>query len=504
MALSLRSTALAAAAAAALTAGPAAAKDFCTLGVPGCDNTYVGVQPALDAAALHDGPDRVLIGGGTWSGNFHANGATTIEGSPLTTLTQYSYGSGAGNPFVLYASGPGTEVRNLRIKLPAGDGPRGLLLDKGAAAENVKVDGAGAHYGVGVHLASARFSGEVDLPAGNFGVVAWYGVEIFNSRLSGAPALHVQADTGGTTVHHSTLVGRGGAVVTSGSGALTMRDTLVDGRAPGSGTGISTYAQSSSGLHTIDMRHVTVLGHGDDAQSVGVDARSFGPSETVTVNVRDSVIAGFGSHALSRVGAGAANLSLDHVAVSPASAVQESGAGVLTTSALTNADPGFAADGFTPAPGSPLIDAGTPGPLDSGESPLDLAGNPRIVAFGCGEPRRDLGAVEAVGSCVAPAPAQPNVAPQPPAAGDTAAPLVTRLRIAHRRAVRFKLSEAARVTVRIKRSHRKALILRRAVKGGSVSLKLKRALRHGRYAIRVIAIDGAGNRSAPALLRKRV
>jgi hypothetical protein len=501
----IRSTALAAVAAAALTAGPAAAKDFCTLGVPGCTNTYGGVQPALDAAALNDGPDRVLIGSGTWIGNFHANGETTIEGSgPLTTLTQSSYGSGVGNPFVLFASGPGTEVRNLRIKLPAGDGPRGLLLDGGAAAENVKVDGAGAHYGVGVHLASARFSGEVDLPAGNFGVVAWYGVEIFNSRLSGAPALHVQADTGGTTVHHSTLIGRGGAVVTSGSGALTMRDTLVDGRAPGSGTGISTYAQSSSGLHTIDMRHVTVLGHGEDAQSTGIDARSFGSNETVTVNVRDSVVAGFGSHALTRVGAGTANLSLDHVAIFPASAVQESGSGVLTTSHLTNADPGFAADGFTPAPGSPLIDAGTPGPVDSGESPFDLAGNPRVLAFGCGEARRDLGAIEAVGGCASPSPATTATDPAPLAAGDTTAPHVTKLRIVRRRAVRFALSEAARVTVRVSRVHHKPVVMRRAAKSGTVSFKLKRTLRHGRYAIRVIAVDGAGNRSAPAVVRRRI
>jgi hypothetical protein len=60
------------------------------------------------------------------------------------------------------------------------------------------------------------------------------------------------------------------------------------------------------------------------------------------------------------------------------------------------------------------------------------------------------------------------------------------------------------VTVRIKRAHRKALVVRRAVKGATVSLKLKRTLRHGRYAIRVIAVDGAGNRSAPAVTRKKL
>jgi hypothetical protein len=499
----LRSTAFAAVLAAALTAGPAAAKDFCTLGVPGCSNTYGGIQPALDAAALNDGPDRVLIGSGTWIGNFHANGATTIEGSgPLTTLTQSSYGSSVGNPFTLSVSGPGTEVRNLRIKLPAGDSPRGLLLDGGAAAENVKIDGAGAHYAIGVHLADARFSGEVDLPAGNVGGVMWAGSEILDARLAGAPALRVHADAGGATVHHSALIGRGGVVLGSGSGALTMQDTLIDGRAPASGTAISTFAQSPTALHTIDLRNVTVLGHGDDPSSTGIDARSFGTGETVTVNVRDSVVAGFGSHALSRVGAGVANLSLDHVDVFPASAVQESGSGVLTTSHLTNADPSFAADGFTPAPGSPLIDAGTPGPVDSGESPLDLAGNPRVLAFGCGEAQRDLGAIEAVGGCASPGPEATATGATP--ATDSTAPRITKLRIVRRRAIRFTISEAAKVTVRVSRAHRKPLVMRRTAKSGHVALKLKRTLRHGRYAIRVIAVDDAGNRSSPAVARRTI
>ena len=59
--------------------------------------------------------------------------------------------------------------------------------------------------------------------------------------------------------------------------------------------------------------------------------------------------------------------------------------------------PGFAADGFTPAAGSPLIDAATPGAFGIGE--LDLLGHPRLAAFGCRTARRDIGAVEATGSC---------------------------------------------------------------------------------------------------------
>ena len=84
----------------------------------------------------------------------------------------------------------------------------------------------------------------------------------------------------------------------------------------------------------------------------------------------------FGSRALSRTGNDTTNLSLDHVDVFPAAPVQESGAGTFTAADVTNADPAFGPDGFTPAAGSPLLDAGTPGALDPDESPTDLARQP--------------------------------------------------------------------------------------------------------------------------------
>ena len=145
--LSFRSIAFAAIAAGALAAGPAAAKDFCTFGVPGCNNTYGGIQQALDAASADmatpgAGPDRVLIGSGTWIGNFKLAADVTVEGvGQDTVLTQSVYGQANGYPFVLDVSGQNAVVRNLRIKLPAGNQPRGLALDAGAKAENVSIDG---------------------------------------------------------------------------------------------------------------------------------------------------------------------------------------------------------------------------------------------------------------------------------------------------------------------------------------------------------------------------
>jgi hypothetical protein len=119
--------------------------------------------------------------------------------------------------------------------------------------------------------------------------------------------------------------------------------------------------------------------------------------------------------------------------------------------------------------------------------------------------RPDIGAYEAPAQTCTP-PAPPVVGPPPPAhaAGDTTAPLVTKLGILRRRAIGFTISEAARVTVRVSRAHRKPLVLRRSAPRGRVTLKLGHILGHGRYTIRVIATDRAGNRSAAAVVRRKI
>jgi len=487
--------------AAAILAGPAAADDFCTLGVPGCSNTYPGVQAALDAASAHPGADRVLLGSGTWIGNFQTSGDVTIQGSPDgTVLTQSNYGPGANYPFTLSVSGASALVRDLRIKLAAGYVPYGLDLQNGASAQGVTIDGAGAQQAIGLRLGTnARFSGSVDVPSGNEGATMAAGSVIDGAAIAGAPALVVFAGSGSATVSHSTIVRHASTAVDVASGALTMQDSVVDARAPGAGAAVSTYSSNAALVHRATLRNVTLVGHGDEAYSIGIDDRAYA-GESVTVDVRDSVVANFGTHALQRMAGGAADLSLDHVDVFPAADVAQSGAGTVTSNAVIDTDPAFAADGFTPTAGSPLIDAGTPGGLDAAESPVDLAGNPRIVAFGCGNAIRDLGAIEVSGHCDAPT-ALPATDPAAAAATDTTAPTVTKLRLAHRRVVRFALSEAARVTVRVARPHHRATVLHRSALAGAVTLRLRHPLRPGRYSIRVLATDAAGNHSTPVVVR---
>ena len=214
-------------------------------------------------------------------------------------------------------------------------------------------------------------------------VVAGGDIEIDGSGPSTVLAgLRVAAGDAPATVRRVRIVG----TVTAASGALMIRDALIE--AHGGDVAVTTAASA-----TVDLQSDTLLGNGGQA----IDARALNATDHVTVTVRDSVVSGFGPQALARTGAGVANLSLDYVDVFPASEVVQHAAGTLTAGWVLHAEPGFAADGFTPAAGSPLIDAATPGAFGIGE--LDLLGHPRLAAFGCHAARRDIGAVETAAAC---------------------------------------------------------------------------------------------------------
>jgi len=82
---------------------------------------------------------------------------------------------------------------------------------------------------------------------------------------------------------------------------------------------------------------------------------------------------------------------------------------------------------------------------------------------------------------------------------DTVAPRITRAWI-FGRTVNFRLSERARVTATVKRG--KKTVTR--VSGEGRSLKLRKRLARGRYAVELVAVDAARNRSAKVTLRMRV
>lgn len=98
--------------------------------------------------------------------------------------------------------------------------------------------------------------------------------------------------------------------------------------------------------------------------------------------------------------------------------------------------------------------------------------------------------------------ATPTVPPPPSAGGDTTAPRASGIRVSASRrgvTVRLTLSEAATVTVRVLRGARRVVRRSFDVAEGRATLRLRRALRRGRYAVRLGLADEAGNRSSRSL-----
>lgn len=99
-----------------------------------------------------------------------------------------------------------------------------------------------------------------------------------------------------------------------------------------------------------------------------------------------------------------------------------------------------------------------------------------------------------------------STTPPPPSGEDTTAPRATNARsFASRRGVtvRLTIDETATITLRLFRGPRRIALRRYEVESGRVTLRLRRALRRGRYSITLRLVDDAGNRSARSF-RKRV
>jgi PKD domain len=104
-----------------------------------------------------------------------------------------------------------------------------------------------------------------------------------------------------------------------------------------------------------------------------------------------------------------------------------------------------------------------------------------------------------------------GAAPADGAAADTAAPVISRLRLLPtRRLIRFRLSEPARVMIRLTRSgaRRDTRSIRLTGRSGANTVRLRRrlvrALGPGRVRVKVSAQDAAGNLAKPRLARLRV
>jgi hypothetical protein len=344
--------------------GVAGASVYC-VGTSGsdCGFSYVGTGDGLkNALAAADtnvdfngAPDTVRIGPGTYERTDGADfktqgGDITIEGAGQSTILTTD---AANNRTVLNnTSATGGTVRNLRVDLA---GAANGIYDF-QNVNDVRVTGPGPAI-VGVHMTPG-------------------------SRISRAlidPAVTQSVD----------VIGYGNVAVEDVAVRLRKGTSAVQG--------VAIVNDSPTGMTNATVRHLTVLGDGQTFTS-GVDVQAGGNStsaQTVNVSVRDSVLRNLAApldrFALTNTPAhpGTANITYRYSSLD-ASKNTATGPGSITAGPgnLPDPDPLFAPDMSLTA-GSPLIDAGDPAGPEAGDSPLDVAGNPRIF-----NGRRDIGAFE--------------------------------------------------------------------------------------------------------------
>ena len=179
-----------------------------------------------------------------------------------------------------------------------------------------------------------------------------------------APALQIDDGAGLTS---SVVEGR----VRVRGGAAELASVLVDAAAPA----VEVVCEAASAR--LALEHVTVRGSGD----AGVTGRCATAGRTVAVSATDSIVWGY-----------ARGFDLGGGALSAAYSDFPEATGDTNLAA----DPRFTAPGDArPQPGSPVLDAGRPGPLSDSETHEDALGFVRLAdGTGDGSLRRDMGALE--------------------------------------------------------------------------------------------------------------
>jgi hypothetical protein len=532
----MNSIRLATAAAAAMCLGAflpsvASATDYCVYPNTSCEaNNYQKLQPALDQAASTPEADRVLLGTLTYEGDlakgFYYQGSSPVDivgaGRGQTVLTGPDFST---DRVLLLGGAPESTVSNLTIRIPpkTAQGFRGLVLFSGTTARRIEVvDGAGpndAHYGAAVWEGSVLEDSSVTLDSAKETTGVWLTDPLAGGPLSAVRGSVIRAKHGvdvsaGGTIERSRVIGADRAVLATGGGT-SISDSLLTINGT---VGAVLQAETAPGMDTnVTANGVTIFATPGSPDTGGV-ALSTDPdsSRNVHLTLDNSIVRAYVPLAPVALGGGGGTATIaasysdyDSVANLPLG-------GTITEWHVSNVgDAGFDENTgreYWLLPTSPLLDKGDP---DAPQG-LDVNGDPRVAdGNGDGFARRDLGAFEL----------QPAMAGPPPGGGtsggpaaDTKAPVVSgfraaraRLRFAHGTRFRYMLSENARVTLRFKRIGRRGLAgaLRQAGTDGVNRIRFtgrigRRALRPGRYRVAATAVDAAGNRSVPRLVRVQI
>src|SRR4051794_12046485 len=536
-------------------AQPASAADYCVgniLCAPGV-KLAPDLQTALDFAGLQPDADRIILGGGTYDAPdsngwvYNSPGPVEIDGGGIgdTVLT----GPGPVKQLLDLEGGPGTAIQGVSIQLPQ-MAALGTALFTNADVKDVAVSEqasqATTHLGVSLIGDGTLEDSSVSMYPGSqaTGVALGGSATLRNSTVSARTA--VMSVYGGS-IQRSWLTGDDYALFARG-GTTSIENSMLRVNSA-SGTGIGALALGSPHL-VVNADGLTMFTGGFGGAHAGVHAEAYDVAgETVDISLKNSILRGFAIPAEAvATGAGAATIQTSWSDYD-ASKTQATGNATVSKSHISNAaNPGFInpfSGNFRLAPSSPLIDAGDPATPQG----LDMDGNARVTDGNLdGTARRDIGAYEVPG----PLPKDPPPAEQPqsaadagePAAGgaaasaiagssngsaaDTLAPVVSGFKASNKSfavgrartalaavlrgtTLRYSLSEAAKVTIKIQRARDGRAIgkLTRAARQGSNALKFsgrigKRALKSGRYVAVLTATDAAGNRSAAKRVAFRV
>jgi len=383
----------------------ASADTFCVHNPSGCAGT---TEPDLSTAVLAAdfngaGKDTIRLGPGSFSDGpvlASAGNPVDIVGASAndTTLT------GKGNNItVLRLMDSQSTVSDLGVKVTGTGNETGIeLAGKGS---HLKVTNSGAQAGtLGIGLTGAFPWLDASSVALSYGPSD---LAVYAVSSSATEALVTDADLaakGGVTVGpgqvdvmRSRIWAQQG--VTADNGHATVADTSL--RVPGpmpSIYGATALEAGGTGSSTIDADRITAYGNG-----IGEDGAYASPSSgagnTAKINLRGSVIDGFGTAVKAyQSGGSATTVTTAWSAYKLASVTATGGAGY--TAAASNLDLAGTSAGFVDAAGgdlrlrhdSALVDRGDP---TFQFSVFDRDGHPRVRdGDAAGGPRVDIGAIE--------------------------------------------------------------------------------------------------------------
>jgi hypothetical protein len=510
----------------ATAAQPALATDFCVSPNVSCGGTNVAtLQNALATSAASPGPDRIYLGAATYTAPV-ATGYAYNKPDPVEIIgagqanTIITSPSGASDTVLAVFAGSGAVIRDLRVQIPpnAAQFIYGIRTDGLVSNVYVQEDVAAANYITGVALDGGTLeSSQINLSDNHPGTGVLTdipGGAIRDSLISARQAVGAGIDT---TVERSRLTGsQYGLLVIDGK--ATIRSTIIDTTTGAGAVGIEAAGEPGQDTNVV-VDGVTMDGLNS---GTAIEATTgWNPDNKVDLSIDNTLIRGYATK-LSALGSQQGPAHIDASYSDYASGASFANTyGTISEAHISNVgDAAFEQDNYVPLVSSPLIDAGDPGEPQG----TDYRGNPLVTDGNHdGVARRDIGAFELAGpvpTAADPTPPAPAAEPGAGAAGDalpaapatdTLAPVVSALHLNRARTrIGFRLSEAARVVVEVRRAHGRSVGKLVAAQGVGthtlpISRRIRAALKPGRrYDALVTATDSAGNKSAPRRISFRV